>query len=152
MFAAALLVLAAAGCSSTPSAAQAASPPSIQAPAGGHASIPHGDHTPRYGGTVYMNGDLHFEVVFDSGGRHRVFFSDATRAELPAAIASDVTLTLPGRTTPPEQLRARIDDSGESWIVEGPPPKGADAMARVSFVVHGEPYWIDVPFVPTTAR
>jgi hypothetical protein len=99
-----------------------------------------------------MNGDLHFEVVIDPAGRHRVFFSDATRAELPAAIASDVTLTVSGKTMPPEKLRARIDDNGESWILEGSRLRGADVVARVSFVVHGEPYWIDVPFVPITRR
>jgi hypothetical protein len=100
-----------------------------------------------------MNGDLHFEVVFDQGGRHRVFFSDATRAELPAATVSEVTLTVSGKAMPPETLPARIDDNGESWIVKGSPLTGADVMARVSFVVvDGEPYWIDVPFVRTTQR
>lgn len=95
-----------------------------------------------------MRGDLHFEVVFDGGGRHRVFFSDAVRAELPAAIASGVTLTVSGTTMPSETLKARVDDNGESWIVEGSPLRGANVVARVSFVVAGEPYWIDVPFIP----
>lgn len=100
-----------------------------------------------------MNGDLHFEVVFDQRGRHRVFFSDAVRAELPAATVSDVTLTVSGKSMPPETLPASIDDNGESWIVKGSPLKGADVMARVSFVVGGgEPYWIDVPFVGTIER
>lgn len=94
-----------------------------------------------------MNGELHFEIVLGRDGTHRVYFSDAMRAELPAATASDVTLTFPGGEGPGQTLKAEVDQSGESWIVKGSPPTGAGSTARVAFVVDDEPYWIDVPYI-----
>ena len=36
------------------------------------APMAHGDHEPKHDGTVWMNGDLHFEVVLrESGGLRR---------------------------------------------------------------------------------
>jgi hypothetical protein len=94
-----------------------------------------------------MNGDLHFEVVLNRTGTHRVYFSDATRAELPAATASEVTLTLSSGEGSAETLKAEVDESGESWIAAGLPLKGHDITARVAFVIDTEPYWIDVPYL-----
>ena len=107
---------------------------------------PHGDHTPRYGGVVFMHGDLHFEVVLAPDGRHRIYFSDASRAELPASVASDVTVTITTGTTGSRALDARIDQAGESWIAEGAPVADPLATARIAFVSGGGPYFIDVPF------
>lgn len=148
----ALLPLLAAACSPAPQAAQAAALPAGRSSPGDHASLAHGDHTPRYGGTVYMHGDLHFEVVFDAGGRHRVFFSDAARAELPASVASEVTLTISGMPSQAETLRAEIDESGDSWVVAGSRLGDDPVVARVAFVVDGESYWIDAPYVRTADR
>ena len=39
---------------------------------GPSATVPHGNHDPKYGGVVLMNGDLHFEVVLGRDGTHRV--------------------------------------------------------------------------------
>ncbi len=94
-----------------------------------------------------MNGDLHFEVVLQRDGNHRLYFSDAARAELPAATASEVTLTFSSGESPGNTLRAEIDGNGESWVMKGPPPAGAGATVRVAFVVGDEPYWIDVPYI-----
>ena len=107
----------------------------------------HGDHTPRHSGTVYMNGDLHFEVVLSATGAHRIYFSDRARAELPAATASDVSLTITRTSAPDEILKAEIDEAGESWRAAGMPVAGAGVSARVGFAVNGEPYWIDVPYI-----
>ena len=41
-----------------------------------------------------MLGDLHYEVVLDPEGRHRVYFTDETRADLPPDIASEVMITI----------------------------------------------------------
>ena len=142
------VLVASVACSGEPRSAAAAAPPeqSQEAPVD-HGAAAHGDHTPHHGGTVYMNGDLHFEIVLGRDGTHRVYFSDARRAELPAAIASDVTVTIPGGEAPGRTLRAEVDASGESWIARGSPPARGEATARVAFVVDDAPYWIDVPFI-----
>ena len=94
-----------------------------------------------------MNGDLHFEIVLGRDGTHRVYFSDAMRAELPAATASDVTVTFTSGESPGQTLKAEVDPSGESWIAKGSPLTGAETTARLAFVVEDEPYWIDVPYI-----
>ncbi len=110
------------------------------------ATAPHGDHAPRYGGVVFMHGDLHFEVVLGTTGRYRVYFSDASRAELPASAATQVVVTVTEGNKPPQVLTARIDEAGESWIAEGTPAVDPLARARVAFVTGGGPYFIDIPF------
>lgn len=111
------------------------------------AAMPHGDHTPRHGGLVLMHGDLHFEVVLDASGAYRVYFSDAVRNELPASVASDVTVTVMRPGEPPETVALNIDDRDESWIARGQPVgAAATTTARVSYAYHGQTYWIDVPF------
>jgi hypothetical protein len=143
------LLIVASGCSSDPQAAAVADPPAATiSDADANAAVPHGDHSPHHGGIVLMNGEIHFEVVLDRDGRHRIFFSDATRADLPASVASQVSLIVTRPGDDPESLTAQIDDSGESWRAEGRPVHSGEATARVSFVASGEPYWIDLPFTP----
>jgi hypothetical protein len=110
------------------------------------AAIPHGDHNPRYGGLVMMNGELHFEVVLNRDGMCHVYFSDATRGELPAATASALVVTVTRKGKDPETVAMRIDDSGESWVGRGHAVDEADATARVAYTAYGKPYFIDVPF------
>jgi hypothetical protein len=112
-------------------------------------AVPHGDHTPHHGGVVMMKGDnLHYEVVLDpSGHEHRVYFTDAVREELPAAVASDVALTIKRPSQSDEMVVMRIDDAGESWVGGGRPVADpAASTARLGFSVGQEPYWIDLPF------
>ena len=114
--------------------------------------MPHGDHNPHHGGVVLMRGDLHYEVVLDPTGRaHHVYFTDAVREELPAAIASDVVLTI-RRPSPEERIAMQIDETGESWVGSGQPvATPARATARLAFSIDHDPYWIDIPFsVPTS--
>ncbi len=117
-------------------------------------TLPHGDHNPRYGGAVLMNGDLHFEVVLRRDGRHRVYFSDATRTELPASFASSVSIAVTPTAGPARSVDLQIDAAGESWIAAGQPIAESGAVARVSYTIHGKPYWIDLPFsaMPAPAR
>jgi hypothetical protein len=125
----------------------AAQPPAAAAATSAAGTVPHGDHNPHYGGIVLMNGDEHFEVVASRDGACRVYFSDATRAELPAATASEVTVTISQKGEEPDVVALHIDDSGESWIGRGRPVR--DPMAanlRVAYTSHGKPYFIDVPF------
>jgi hypothetical protein len=123
--------------------ALAAQPASAAAAAGG--TVPHGDHNPHFGGLVLMNGDLHFEAVLGRDGGARVYFSDATRTELPAATASEVTVTITQASHPPEVIALHIDDSGESWIGRGRPVDDPGATARIAYTSRGRPYFIDVP-------
>ena len=142
----------AAACSSPP-ASQPVEPTAKPKDAA-HAGIttPHGDHTAHHGGMVLMNGETHYEVVFDSAGKHRVWFSDAVREELPASIASKVamTVTRPGNA-PAESLTLQIDESGESWIANGRPIVGSDVMVKLAIVARGEPYEIEIP-IPNPVR
>jgi hypothetical protein len=124
-------------------AAPAVVAPSASPPAG---TVPHGDHNPRFGGLVLMDGDLHFEVILGLNGQYGVYFSDAVRTELPAAVASEVSITVMRSGGKPETVRLEIDDSGEAWVGRGKPVDDPAAMARVSFTTRGMPYFIDIPF------
>lgn len=148
----AILVLLA-GCSNEP-AAPAATAPIVPAapidPQHEGLTAPHGDHNPQRGGMVLMNGDIHYEVVFSRSGAHRVWFTDAVRADLPASVATGVTMlvTRPGEAD--ELLKLAIDDSGESWLAAGRPVTGDDVYVKVSYAVQGEPYEIEIPFLIQT--
>ena len=132
------------GCGAPEEPAPEAAVPQTQL---GSSTMPHGDHSARYGGTVWMHGDLHFEVVLGADGRHQVYFSDASRVELPASVASEVTITIARTDGEPEPLSLAIDEYGESWLVSGAPVDDPEARALVRFVYEGAPYEIDVPFV-----
>lgn len=107
---------------------------------------PHADHRPRHGGLVLMYGDLHFEVILNTQGRHRVYFTDAVRAELPPSIASEVTMTITDSGGAAETLKAQIDVTCKCWVASGRPVDDVGATARVAFVAQGKSYWIDIPF------
>jgi hypothetical protein len=96
-----------------------------------------------------MHGDLHFEVLLDPEGRHRVYLTDAVRNELPASSASEVTVTVlrPGEKDA-EALVLEIDEFGESWIASGRPVTAEDSRAVVALVHQGERYEIELPFLP----
>src|SRR5258706_10135410 len=87
----------------------------------------HTDHRPRHGGLVLMNGDLHFEVILTKEGRHRVYFSDAVRADLPASIVSELTITITQHQQVSETLNARIDADGQSCRAAGKPVDDVNA-------------------------
>ena len=132
-----------AACSSKP-----AEPPPATAkpPDAQHAGIttPHGDHSPHHGGLVMMNGEVHYEVVFDPQGKHRVWFSDAVREDLPASIASEVVMSVTPRMGASETFALKIDDSGESWISDRHPIAAGD-MVKLTYKLRGEPFEIEIP-------
>ena len=99
-----------------------------------------------------MNGEMHYEVVFDRGGKHRIWFSNAVREDLPASVASQVKMIVTRPAASPEFLTLAIDDSGESWVAPGRPVTGNDVMVTVSYVVRGEPFEIEMPFVIPAER
>jgi hypothetical protein len=143
-----LLALACAGCSEFAVGCRADTSPPASTIVDSAATAAHGDHSPHHGGVVMMKGDLHYEVVLDANGRYRLYFTDATRADLPAAAAASASITLMRKGEPPEGIELRIDESGESWVGQGRPVKDpSTTTARVSYTIRGEePYWIDLPF------
>jgi hypothetical protein len=115
----------------------------------GASPLPHGNHDPKYGGVVLMNGDLHFEVVLRRDGRHQVYFSDAARSELPASIASSVSIAVSQNGRKPAVVGLEIDDAGESWVIAGRAATAVtdpEATARISYTIRGKEYWMDLPF------
>ena len=148
--------LAAAACDNQPAAPAASSSAPAAVPNDPqHQGLtqPHGDHTPHKGGLVLMNGDVHYEVVFSRDGKHRIWFSDGVRAELPASVASDVTMVITRPGKPAETLTLAIDDAGESWVANGQPVPEHDAYVKITYALTGEPHEVEIPFViqaPTT--
>jgi hypothetical protein len=96
-----------------------------------------------------MHGDLHFEVLLDPAGRHRVYLTDSVRNELPASAASEVTVTVlrPGEHEP-ETMALEIDEFGESWVAGGKPVDEEESRAVVALVHEGARYEIELPFLP----
>jgi hypothetical protein len=123
-------------------------PPPVETPttAAAGATVVHGNHDPKFGGVVLMNGDLHFEVVLGPDGMYAVYFSDAARVELPAAFASQVTITVSRSDGRHDTIPLQIDDAGEAWVGHGRPVEDPQAVARIAYQAQGQRYWIDLPF------
>jgi hypothetical protein len=140
-----LLALAAAACSSKPAEPPIETKKPVDAQ---HAGIttPHGDHSPHHGGIVLMNGEMHYEVVFDPAGKHRVWFSNAVREDLPASIATGVTMVISRPMGLAETLPFKIDDSGESWVAAGSPLDESGTLIKLTYSVRGERLEIEIPF------
>jgi hypothetical protein len=109
-------------------------------------TVPHRDHSPRHGGLVLMRGDTHFEVVLGRGGMCQVYFTDATRTELPASFASEVDIGLASLDGGRQNVPFQVDPEGKMWIGRLTMTSDPHAIVRVTYVARGEqPYWIDVP-------
>jgi hypothetical protein len=120
----------------------AAAPPRVEP----GATVPHMDHRPRHGGLVLMRGDTHFEVVLNASGNCQVYFTDATRSELPATFASEVDIGLATLGGERQSVPFQADPDGKMWIGRLKMTSDPQAIVRVTYVARGEqPYWIDVP-------
>lgn len=150
------VLMASAGCGNdarpqpAPAAPAAATPPNDAA----HQALmgPHGDHSPRHGGTVLMNGDVHYEIVLSRSGRHQIWFSDAVRNELPASVAAKVTMEVARPNAAVESLTFAIDDNGEAWQANGRPLSGEGEMIKVRFALQGEPHEVEMPVAAQLLR
>jgi hypothetical protein len=107
---------------------------------------PHGDHYPRHGGIVFMDRDLHFEVVARPAGEYRVYFTDELRHEMPPSAVEDVTIEILRPQGDSETVTLEIDDSDGSWRGDGRAVEDGETTVRISYTYQGQPYWIDVPF------
>jgi hypothetical protein len=145
----AVVIMGGAACSSKPVEPAVTATPAAAA----SGTVPHGDHNPHHGGVVMMKGDLHYEVVLDTSGRaYQVYFTDAVREDLPASIASAVTLTIKRMREKDEPIPMAIDDNGESWVGRGREVRDPlETRATVTFTIAREPYSIDIPFAVPAA-
>jgi len=139
----------ASACADVPSSTAEAASEAIARAVPSEGAMAHGDHEPHHGGTVYMYKDVHYEVVLSPEGRHRLYFTDSVREDLPASAAARVSLNIQRPAFTPEALTGTIDEHGESWRLDGAPVTTAGTTVRVTFDLNGETYWIDVPFIPT---
>jgi hypothetical protein len=110
------------------------------------ATVPHMDHSPRHGGLVLMRGDTHFEVVLNKDGLCQVYFTDATRTELPATFATEVDIGLATLDGDRQNVPFQVDPGDKMWTGRLKMTNDPQAVVRVTYVAQGEqPYWIDVP-------
>jgi hypothetical protein len=115
------------------------------------AGMAHGNHNPKYGGVVLMNGDLHFEIVAKEDGNYTVYFSDAARQELPAAAVANVKLGIkrPGFRSEPVELK--VSDNGEYWEGKGGYVDDHETTLLVTFDYQGQMRTSDMPFFAAEA-
>jgi len=141
-------VVLAGACSSKPEVAPVEVIEKPADPAHAGITTPHGDHSPHHDGIVMMNGEMHYEVVFDKAGRHRVWFSNAVREDLPASVATGVVMIVTRPMGAAETLPLAIDESGESWVAAGAPLDESGTTVTLRYAVRGEPFEIEIPFLP----
>jgi len=141
-----LIVTAACGGRIDDSTETASTAPAAAGASGHSAGAPHGDHSPHHGGTVLMDRDLHYEIVIEPAGRYAVYFTDAVRSDLPAAVASDVVIEVDRQKGEVERIALAVDASGECWEGRGAPVATLDASIHVGFTTKLGVVDVDLPF------
>lgn len=108
--------------------------------------VPHADHSPRHGGIVLMDENLHFEVVIvPKTGRHEIYFSDEVRNALPASAVQKVTISVHRIGGSPKTLVTKASTANTFWLAMGAPIDDPQAFSRIAYTYQGKPYEIDVP-------
>jgi hypothetical protein len=110
------------------------------------AGMAHGNHNPKYGGVVLMNGELHLEVVAKEDGNYTVYFSDAARQEMPASVVSDLKISIKRPGFRGEPVDMKISDTGDNWVGKGGFVDDHETMLSVSFMNQGKQCTSDMPF------
>jgi hypothetical protein len=144
------LLLVASGCSHESAAPRTSINP-MDASAAPVAGMAHGNHIPKYGGVVLMNGDLHFEIVDNESGDYSVYFSDAARRELPASAVSDVKLSIQRPGFRGEPVDMKISDNGEYWVGKGGFVDNKETTLQIFFHYQGQQRTSDMPFFAAAA-
>jgi hypothetical protein len=116
------------------------------------AGMAHGNHNPKYGGVVLMNGDLHFEVVAKEEGHYTLYFSDAARRELPASVVTGVHLAVKRPGFRAEGVDLNVDPSGDSWVGTGGSVDDRNTDLRISFTYQGQQIATEIPFFAAQAQ
>ncbi|MDG1852473.1 MAG: hypothetical protein P8J44_10195 [Gammaproteobacteria bacterium] len=110
-----------------------------------HGDEVHGSHDASFGGLVMMYIDLHFEVVLGEGGGVSLYYSDASRAPLPAAVVSDVQVDILRDGAAMETVSMSASDAGDYWSGDSTVITEKETIVRVAFVFQGEPVVFELP-------
>jgi hypothetical protein len=110
-----------------------------------HNGVVHGDHDAHHGGFVMMYRDLHCEVVANPAGGVRLYLTDAARADLPAAVVSDVAVEIERKGAPLESVPMKISASGDFWEGKSKPLVAQGTMIHAAFVFQREPVVVNLP-------
>lgn len=111
-----------------------------------HGDQAHGGHEPQHGGVVMTFRDLHYEVALPPAGGVQVWFTDAAGKELPASMASDVSVEIERADGRIEPVNMRIGDSGECWVGESAPVNGPEEIVRVAFFYNAAAAMVDLRY------
>ena len=98
-----------------------------------------------------MNGDLHFEIVAKEDGSYTVYFSDFARRELPAAVVSNVRLSIQRPGYRGEPVEMKVSDNGEYWEGKGGYVDDKETTLQIFFDYQGQPRTSDMPFFAAQA-
>ena len=110
-----------------------------------HGDEVHGSHDASFGGLVMMYIDLHFEVVLGEEGGVSLYYSDASRAPLPAAVVSDVQVDILRDGAAIETVSMSASDAGDYWSGDSTEITEKETIVRVAFVFQGEPVVFELP-------
>ena len=103
------------------------------------------EHGAPHGGVVTAAKDGHCETVLLPKGGVRVYLTDAASRDLPATMASDVSVEIEGGDKKTDAVPMTISAGGDFW--EGPykPVTDAKGIVHAAFVLQGEPVVVDLP-------
>ncbi|MDT8398824.1 MAG: hypothetical protein RQ899_09435 [Pseudomonadales bacterium] len=110
-----------------------------------HRDKPHGSHDAMYGGLVMMYADLHFEVVLEEEGGVKLYYSDASRAELPAAVVSKVQVEILRDDSEAETVVMNISEAGDYWGGVSTAVSKLKTIVRVAFIFQDEALVFELP-------
>ena len=110
-----------------------------------HNGVVHGDHDAHHGGFVMMYRDLHCEVVANPQGGVQLYLTDAGRADLPAAVVTDVVVEIERKGAPLEAVRMAISAGGDFWEGKSKPISAKDTTVHAAFVFAREPVVVNLP-------
>src|SRR6266700_7409260 len=75
------------------------------------------DPAPKHGGVVFTSGALDVETVLQKPkGHYQIYFIDAAGQDVPAAVVSDVQLTVRHSTGSAERVIFKVDEAAKTWV------------------------------------
>lgn len=117
-----------------------------------HNGVVHGDHDAQHGGFVMMYQDLHVELVMPPAGGVKLYYTDAARGELPAAVVSEVAVEIARTGAKTESVTMSVSAGGDAWEGKSAPLPDAKAMVHIAFLYNAAPVLFNVPAVNVMPR